>query len=187
MNTTAAYCVVTYLLGIGDRHLDNIMVTENGEVFNIDFGGFYLGKEPFTRFFTTKSGIRLPAGMVNVFGGRDSPKYKQFEDLCIKIFNICRKEVVIVLRLLSLLTNIGDSLDKINKFINETFQPNETDDEAKKKFKYTLDNSESLLQTATDVIHGYSTGPTSKTVKNALSIFTMDNLKDMIFSPSSSP
>jgi phosphatidylinositol 3-kinase len=32
-------------LAVGDRHLENLMVTKNGNLFHLDFG-FILGKNP---------------------------------------------------------------------------------------------------------------------------------------------
>ena len=41
---SAGYCVITYLLGVGDRHNDNLLLSESGHLIHVDFG-YILGRD----------------------------------------------------------------------------------------------------------------------------------------------
>jgi len=77
IDTCAGYCTATYLLGIGDRHLENLMIDKDGHFFHIDFG-FIFGKEPGGKE-KLASKIRISKSMVAVMGGLDSIYYAKFE------------------------------------------------------------------------------------------------------------
>src|SRR5690606_6096827 len=63
----AAFSVISYLFGIGDRHLDNIMISKDGRIFHIDFG-YILGEDP----VISNPGIRITENMIETLGGIDS-------------------------------------------------------------------------------------------------------------------
>lgn len=86
LKSCAGYSVITYILGIGDRHLDNILVTKNGNFFHIDFG-FIMGQDP--KPFPPK--MRLSKEMIDGMGGAKSTEFVQFKILCCEAFKILRK------------------------------------------------------------------------------------------------
>ncbi|CAK4610508.1 unnamed protein product [Aphanomyces euteiches] len=99
----AGYCVATCVLGIGDRHNDNIMMTHGGRYFHIDFGHF-LGH------FKYQFGIKrektpfvFTPEMAHVLGGRESKIFAKFVDTCTDAFNIVRKHVHLMVTLFLLM------------------------------------------------------------------------------------
>merc|ERR1712228_482407 len=101
IKSLAGYCVITYLLGVGDRHLDNILLTKGGYLFHIDFGYIY-GEEPPMKG-TISPKIRIIKQMIAVMGGENSTKYKQFRQYIISAYLRLRKMAPLILNLLSLI------------------------------------------------------------------------------------
>lgn len=133
-NSTAASCVITYLLGVGDRHLGNILLTNDGKLFHIDYG-FILGEEPKNIEYYWKGEIKLTKSMLDVIGDEGHKNHDRFIKLCVDIYDICRYNIDIISLMLLLIPRICPltqmSENKVKNFINGRFMPTVPLDEAK--------------------------------------------------------
>lgn len=140
VRSCASYCVITYLLGIGDRHLDNIMVTSDGYLFHIDYG-FILGNDP----RPAVPAIRITSDIVDALGGVESSSYSIFKTLCAKVYLCLRKYTSLFMIMLNLICEDGltgrYSKDKIKKEILSRFLPSETDENAEAQLQIKIESS----------------------------------------------
>lgn len=139
VKTIAAYSVLTYLLGVGDRHLDNIMITQDGRLFHIDFD-YILGNGP----MIDNSNIRVTDDMVNAIGGKKSKYYTKFKELCTIIYNCMRRNIDIFINMIMLIPKISyiPFSDKVLiDQINKRFRPGESDQDANIHLVNKLENS----------------------------------------------
>lgn len=107
VKSCAGYCVITYILGVGDRHLENLLLAPDGHFFHADFG-FILGRDP--KPFAPA--VKLSKEMVDAMGGSNPPSegYLQFKQYMLLAFTALRKSSNLILNLFSLMThaNIPD-------------------------------------------------------------------------------
>jgi phosphatidylinositol 3-kinase len=92
LRSCAGYCVITYLLGVGDRHLDNLMLCPDGRLFHIDFG-YLFGRDPKQWLGAPPPAMKLSKELTDAMGGTglDSPGWGRFRTLACEAFSICRK------------------------------------------------------------------------------------------------
>jgi len=147
VKSTAAYCVITYLLGVGDRHLENLMLSDDGNLFHIDFG-FILGRKPFAGAAPT----RITHEMVETMGGLHGTQYARFTSFACEAFNCLRKHAGDIMRLLHMMADAGITNGNTNAtgdfnadFLQEQFQVRfclaKSDEDAAADFERLLNES----------------------------------------------
>jgi len=106
--SSAGYCVATFVLGIGDRHNDNIMVTYKGNLFHIDFGHF-LGhfKSKFGYEREAKDAFVFTDQYLDILGGKGAPSYNLFVSQAVRAYNIVRKNASLFIALFKMMLSIG--------------------------------------------------------------------------------
>lgn len=152
LRSCAGYCVVSYLLGIGDRHLDNLMLTAQGHLFHIDFE-YILGNDP--KPFAPP--MKLCEQMVVAMGGRTSKEYIKFQRLACRAFLILRQHAAIVVNMFDLVAqDIFDSTSTHGAAprLLERFQLNLSDNDAVVHMQQVIEDSlAAFFPVVVDTLH----------------------------------
>jgi len=147
MKSCAGYCVATYILGIGDRHNDNIMVTRDGKLFHIDFGHF-LGNWK-SKFGIKRERVKFiltPDFVYALSGGKGakSQEYIEFKELCKKAFLIVRKQADLFINLLNMMLSTGIPELRTHDdvaYLQNTLFLDQSEEEAGESFKAEIDQA----------------------------------------------
>ena len=132
IQTCVSSCVLCYVLGVGDRHLENILVTKTGKLLHIDFS-YILGDDPKNLGVEMK----ITEDMLNMLGGKASKCFRQFKRDCKEAYKRLRLRSSLWYILLTYLVFTVPSIDNykytkdiIKNHVIERLIPGETDTEA---------------------------------------------------------
>jgi len=102
MLSLVGYSLVSYLLGLKDRHNGNIMIDVRGRLIFIDFG-FAMGMAPGHEFSMERAPFKLTQDYIDVMGGEDSACFAEFKRLFVAGFEAARANCQIALGLVEIM------------------------------------------------------------------------------------
>src|SRR5690349_24366108 len=97
--------VAITVIGIGDRHNDNIMVSKDGHLFHIDFAHFLGNVMKFAGIKRERTAFVLTKEFAHVMGGEKSADFQRFVQPCLDAYRTARKYSNLFMTLFSL---VGD-------------------------------------------------------------------------------
>ena len=168
ITTCVSSCVLCYVLGVGDRHLENILINKEGELIHIDFT-YILGEDP----QHSSAEMKITQDMLDMLGGKMSPNFTDFKNRCKKSFQLLEEEVCygifffsILLLSLQEIPVFNENFSLIKHHILERLVPGEHDKEASMQIINIVNRSSNALHLS-DWTHDWSV--------------RLSNLKDSIF------
>ncbi|KRY46101.1 Serine/threonine-protein kinase SULU [Trichinella britovi] len=143
----AGWSVGTYVLGIGDRHNDNVMITSKGHLFHIDFGKYLGDAQMFGSFRRDRVPFLLTNDMLYAINAGESTKsafFQQFVDCCCNAFNIIRKHSTLFVNLMQLVM-LYSSIPGLTRdsiaYMYQNFWLECTDSEASMRFTRLIEET----------------------------------------------
>jgi phosphatidylinositol 3-kinase len=163
VKSVAGYCVITYLLGVGDRHLDNLLLAPDGHFFHIDFG-YILGRDPKPMAPLMKLSREMVEGMGGSAAGNES-QFNDFKQYCFTAYTTLRRSSSLILNLFALMQDanipglsIFEGEQSVRK-VEERFKLDGTEEEALGFFAQLIEREMGAWgPVLIDKLHGFAQG-----------------------------
>lgn len=154
VKSCAGYCVITYLLGVGDRHLDNLLISPNGKFWHADFG-YILGRDP----KPLPPLMKLPIQVIDGMGGMNHENFNIFKSYCFITYTTLRRNSNLILNLFQLMLNanipdIQVDRNRAVEKVQDKFALEMTEEEAILHFQsLIIDSVNAFLPVVIDALH----------------------------------
>ena len=154
ITSCAGACLLAFTMGLGDRHLENMMVTSNAELVHVDFGWVF-GDDP--KHIQTP--MRITEDMVDAMGGRNSTTFSSFVQITQKGYEHMRQHASFWYHMLAAESFIFERphrpWKRIRDHVLERFVPGEWDNEASLQIQTVVQKAAepSVVQRVADFTH----------------------------------
>lgn len=140
-HSCAGYCVLTYILGIADRHSDNIMIKKNGQLFHIDFGHVLGTFKEWYGISRERVPFVLTPDFLYVIKQGSAKNEKLFRLYCEQAYMAIRRKGHLIVTLFSLMLTSGipEITSSRLQYLNETLVLQKSEREAKEHFSSMYD------------------------------------------------
>lgn len=157
VKSTAGACLLAFTMGLGDRHLENILVSSDGLLVHVDFG-YVLGDDPKHQ----RTQMRLTEDMIDAMGGKTSATFASFVHTTQHAYGLMRLHTSFWYHLMvSECFIVGDKRrhwKRIRDHTLDRFVPGEASDEASVQIEAVVEKAteETWFQSFVDMTHSAS-------------------------------
>lgn len=154
VRSCAGACLLAFTVGLGDRHLENILVAYDGSLAHVDFG-YVLGEDP--KMMATP--MRITEDMIDAMGGRSSSTFMTFVEQTQTGYETMRQYPTLWYHLLAaesyIHRNPNRPLKRVREHILNRFVPGEWNEEASLHIQTVVQRATipSYFQQAADMLH----------------------------------